>query len=112
MAMPQSESNLGGARFIPPLKRRGFSAPAPDDPKNTNLGRMPSRVLECVHGSALEDGRVPGAAWQLGGGNQGDWEDGGAVRPSPEESPPVRCGPRAWPQGQRRGILGGFLQMA
>ena len=33
MAMPQSESNLGGARFIPPLKRRGFSAPAPDDPK-------------------------------------------------------------------------------
>ncbi|MDD4162483.1 MAG: hypothetical protein PHW87_08380, partial [Methanothrix sp.] len=33
MAMPQSESNLGGARFIPPLKRRGFSVPAPDDPK-------------------------------------------------------------------------------
>jgi effector-binding domain-containing protein len=27
--MPQDESNLGGARFIPPLKRRGFSAPAP-----------------------------------------------------------------------------------
>ena len=24
--MPRSESNLGGARFIPPLKRQGFSA--------------------------------------------------------------------------------------
>jgi len=31
IVMPQNESNLGGARFIPPLKRQGFSAPAPSN---------------------------------------------------------------------------------
>lgn len=40
IVMQQSKSNLGGARFISPLKRQGFSAPALIRPKyqlRTNL---------------------------------------------------------------------------
>ncbi|MDD4161916.1 MAG: hypothetical protein PHW87_05485 [Methanothrix sp.] len=48
--MPQSESNLGGARFIPPLKRRGFSAPAPDDPQKSCQS---SRDLQMIHFALL-----------------------------------------------------------
>jgi hypothetical protein len=50
---------------------------------------------------ALAGGRVPGAAGQLAAEIRGDWEDGGAVGPSPGGSPPVRGGPRA---GHRCGV--------
>ena len=43
--MPQSESNLSGARFIPPLKRQGFSAPAPDNPKREIEQRTSHRIF-------------------------------------------------------------------
>lgn len=66
--------------------------------KNTNLDRMPSRVLECVHGCTLAC-RAPAWGSVAVRRRKSRARGKGAVGPSPGGSPPVPDGPRAWGAG-------------